>query len=83
MSAFAGKGKAKGYNLLRKNNEFVETYELLGTARNVTEEIIQCLERFCCALYAGGEESDINKLRYKIYCAKHGKLESDQLPPCK
>ena len=56
---------------------------MLGTAWDVTEEIIQSLKRFYCAMYAGGEESDINKLRYKIYCAKRGTLESDQLSPCK
>ena len=35
VSAFAGKGKAKCYNLLRKNLGFVETLESLGEKWNV------------------------------------------------
>ena len=40
VSAFAGKGKAKCYNLPQKNLELVETLESLGENWNMTDEII-------------------------------------------
>ena len=54
VSAFTGKGKAKCYNLLRKNLEFVETLKSLGENWNVTDEVTDKREMFCCSLYVSG-----------------------------
>ena len=83
VSTFAGKGKAKCYSLLRKNLEIFETLESLGENWNMTDEVIEKMEMFCCSVYGGGRETNVNKLWYKIYCSKRRKLECKQLPPCK
>ena len=41
------------------------------------------LEEFTCELYnSNGNFTDINSLRYKLFCIKKGGIESSQLPPC-
>ena len=60
VSEFAGKGKAKCFNLLRKDLEFVKSLESLGENWNVTEEVVDKMERFCCSLYGGGRETNIS-----------------------
>ena len=50
VSPFAGKGKANCYNLLRKNLEFVESLKPLRENWNVTDEVIDQMENFCCSL---------------------------------
>ena len=66
VSAFTGKGKAKCYNLLRKNLEFVETLKSLGENWNVTDEVTDKMEMFCCSLYVSGWETNVNKLRSTV-----------------
>ena len=41
------------------------------------------MEKFCCSLYGGGQEKNLSKLQYKIYCSKRGRFKCEQLPPCK
>ena len=40
------------------------------------------LEEFTCKLYGSKKTSDINELRYLLFCAKKCEAESYQLPPC-
>ena len=40
------------------------------------------IESFVCELY-GNQGHNVNELRYKMYCAKQGKISSESLPPCK
>ena len=76
-SAFAGKGKAKCCNLLRKNLQFLETLESLRENWNVTDQAIDKMEKFCCPLYDGGRKTNVNRLREKMCCSKRGKLECE------
>ena len=48
----------------------------------VYNQLAEGLEKFCCSLYGGGDENNINNKRYKIYCAERGKVEYEQLHPC-
>ena len=42
------------------------------------------LEALTCLLYdSKGSSTDINALRYNLFCAKKGEIESHQLPSCK
>ena len=53
-----------------------------GTNWNVTENIMQELEKFTCAWYgASATTSDINECRYRMFCTKKGEIDSHQLPP--
>ena len=80
ISAFAGKGKVTAIKCLLDLPADVQTFKLLGSAWNVTDELMQSLEKFTCKLYRGKCDS-VNLLRYEIYCSKRGKITGqDRLP---
>ena len=84
VSAFAGKGKAKALKSLIINKMDQDTFFKLGQNWDISQELIEKLEKFTCRLYAPKASSEeINDLRYHLFCAKKGEIESHQLPPCK
>ena len=83
VSAFASRGKISGFKLLTKNRNFMETFKALGTHWHLTEELSKELEHFTCYLYCSSTKTkSVNELRYQLFCAKRGEIESFQLPPC-
>ena len=84
VSAFAGRGKAKALKLLVSNVENQDMFFKLGREWDLSQELMDKLEAFTCLLYAPKLSSTrINELRYHLFCAKKGEIESHQLPPCK
>jgi hypothetical protein len=84
VSAFAGKGKANPLKLLMNNREIQNTFIELGQEWDLSPELMNKLEAFTCLLYAPKASSTkINDLRYHLFCAKKGEIESHQLPPCR
>ena len=82
VSAFSGKGKTKSLTLLMKNTSYINVFKSLGITWSITDEYENQVEKFLCELY-GKETTDINALRYQLYCSKGGKVEPEGLPPCK
>ena len=83
VSALAGKGKASALKLLTINREIQNTFLQLGQMWDLSRELMDILEAFTCRLYAPKSSSTkVNDLRYDIFCAKRGEIESHQLPPC-
>lgn len=84
VSAFAGRGKLSALKLLKKNEKHQDTFKELGQSWNVSQELSENIEEFVCQLYASSTSThDVNELRYNLFCAKRGEVESSQLPPCK
>ena len=84
VSAFAGKGKAKALKLLSKNKEIQDTFLKLGQEWDLSPDLMNKLEAYTSLLYAPKTSSTkINDLRYHLFCAKKGEIESHQLPPCR
>ena len=84
VSAFAGKGKAKALKLLTKRKLEQATFLQLGEEWDLSPELMDRLEAFTCQLYAPkAQTSNVNHLRYHMFCAKRGEIESHQLPPCR
>ena len=51
---------------------------------NLSRELMDRLEAFKCRLYAPKSSSTkVNDLRYDMFCAKRGEIQSYQLPPCR
>ena len=47
-------------------------------------ELMNKLEHFTCHLYGPKTSStNVNELRYHLFCAKKGEVESHLLPPCR
>lgn len=56
----------------------------LGQEWDLSPELMDKLEAFTCLMYVPKTPTtEINDLRYQLFCAKKGKIESHQLPPCK
>ena len=50
-SAFAGRGKVKPLTLMLKDQDYVETFSLLGKEIHLQEELIVQIKRFVCHMY--------------------------------
>ena len=62
--------------------EFQETFRQLGMEWNLSDHLYRSLQKFTCAMYCSTPgTSDINELRYRLFCLKRGDVESNQLPP--
>ena len=83
VSAFAGHGKVSALQLVRRDKAFQETFQQLGESCPLSEELFLKLQKFACQLYSSTSRTEsVNALRYMLFCAKKGELESNQLPPC-
>ncbi|KAL8610714.1 hypothetical protein ACOMHN_016697 [Nucella lapillus] len=83
VSAFAGKGKLNALKILKGDEDVKQAFLELGESWELTSELFQHLERFTCIWYSKQGPSDVNVLRYHMYCAKDGEIESHQLPSWK
>jgi hypothetical protein len=83
VSTFAGRGRLSVLKLLSTNKDVQDACVQLGEEWDVSEQLMDTLEKFTCLLYAYNSGTmKVNDLRYHLFCAKKGELESHQLPPC-
>ena len=56
----------------------------LGKEWDVSKELFDKIQEFVCRLYASSSSiSEVNELRYQLFCARKGQVKYSQLPPCK
>jgi len=83
VSAFSGMGKIKGLKLMRGNKEFLDALSKLGSEWTLNRDVVDTLQAFTCQLYASRtHDTEVNALRFNLWRAKKGVVESGQLPPC-
>ncbi|KAG1659234.1 Programmed cell death protein 4 [Nymphon striatum] len=83
VSAFAGRGKVNAIKLLKSNTGFRNALKDLGSEWKLKSGLLEKLEEFVCHIYnARASTNSISELRYRLFCAKNGEIESWQLPPC-
>lgn len=83
VSAFAGKGKLAALKIIKRKKSFQNLFQQIGMQWELTDELFAKLQEFTCMMYSSTPgTSDVNELRYRLFCAKKGKLDSNQLPPC-
>jgi hypothetical protein len=82
VSTFAGKGKVTALKKISSEKAY-NIFARLGSEWNLTDILMAELERFTCCMYAPKVTTVlINELRYQLFCAKKGEIESHLLPPC-
>ena len=60
-----------------------ELFKQLGMEWVLSDILFQSLQEFTCKLYCSQPGTDnINELRYRLFCAKKGNIDSIHLPPC-
>ena len=61
-----------------------ETFQELGVSWNISDELFKQLLSYVCTFYcAKNGTMDVNLMRYQMFLAKKGDVESFCLPPCK
>ena len=84
VSAFAGRGKAQALKLVISDKQTRETFIEVGEEWELSPDLLIKLEAVTCKLYASkSTTTTVNDLRYQLFCAKKGEIESHQLPPCR
>ena len=77
--------KRKGFSLklLKSDKQFQQSFSELGRNWELSNELFEQMEKFTCRMYAPKQQSvSVNEIRYPLFCAKSGDIESHQLPPC-
>ena len=84
VSSLFGKGKINILKLMCANPDVQNAFAKLGEEYEVSEGLFDILEKATCLIYAAKTKiSNVNELRYHLFCAKKGEIESYQMPPCK
>ena len=86
VSAFFGKGKSKCWKMMKTREEFASGFKMIGSNWELTEELMDTMEKFVCELY-GSKKSRVNEARYELFHRKYAKqnkvVDMSLLPPCK
>ncbi|KAK3729656.1 hypothetical protein QZH41_006396 [Actinostola sp. cb2023] len=83
VSAFAGRGKIGALRIVKEQRSFQEMFKCLGMEWELSDDLFKKLQDFTCHMYCSRPgTNDINELRYRLFCAKKGNIDSMQLPPC-
>ena len=67
--------------MLVKNGKYVRAFLNISISWNVSIELFSAIEEFVCD-FNGKKIKNVNLLHYKMYHAKGGKIEPEELPPC-
>ena len=90
-SAFKGIGKVKPIKVLQGNPKYADTLSTLGDTWTVSDELLQELDTFTCAMYGKPRLNNVDSVRYvKINdkCSDNGIVPTKNvdigcLPPCR
>ena len=86
ISSFSRKGKKKMWNLVLKNERFLQVFSEFGLISNTTDDAISSLEEFLWCLYGDPKMKKVGKLRVKLFQTRFngdGKnIDLISLPPC-
>jgi len=84
VSSFVGRGKTGPLDKMRSNSEFQCAFSNLGSAWEISDQMFDTLQHFTRLMYASSTKTvQVNQLRYEVFFAKRGEIESNLLPPCK
>ena len=85
VSAFFEKGKLTVLKVVKRRPAYQELFQQLGVEWELSNELFVLLQEFMitCLMYSSNPGTrDVNVLRYRLFCARKGEVESHQLPPC-
>ncbi|XP_070559991.1 uncharacterized protein [Ptychodera flava] len=80
VSAFRGKSKKKLVKIMLSEESHIATFHQLGMEWEITDQLLQRIERFVCQVYDQNQGNNINDARYS--CFRLG-MNDNSLPPNK
>ena len=85
-SSFFRKSKSHCWQIVEKNNRFVDAFSRLGTEWSIDADLLSKLEEYVCNIF-GKKKKEVNTVRYEIFkdvYEKKGKIQDlSLLPPCR
>ena len=72
----------KSLKLTMAEDEYARLFYDIGNSWSIEDAMKKKVIKFVCHLY-GYQYSVITILCYRVYCVKNGKVDGDQLPPCR
>ena len=82
VSAVHGMGKTRQLSTVQNNEEHLQVLADIGASLAIGETIHRAIEKMFCALYGNPKKTNINRLRYQLFCKKNIP-EPHKLPPTK
>ena len=83
VSTFTGRGKSAMFKQFKISKTCQDTFRKLGSSWEVSDELFRNLQEVTCRIYLPSTSTtEVNKLRYHLFCAKRGEVDSSQLPSC-
>ncbi|XP_065649422.1 uncharacterized protein LOC136078186 [Hydra vulgaris] len=79
VSAFQGKGKLSALKTAEKKKEYCPAFRGIGMSLDVSDDVVNGIQKFVCHLYGASKEDVVNKARYYLF--KMGKSTEEILPP--
>ena len=84
VSAFASRGTLSSLKLMKRDITYQETFSHVGQTWDVQPHLFEKVQQFTCRMnVAASSTTEMNDLRYQLFCAKRGEIESSLLPPCR
>lgn len=80
VSAFKGRGKRRGFELLLKSENYRIIFARIGLKFEVNNEQCEEIEKYVCHLYGQARFDSIDNARYSIFCVSAP--DESMLPPC-
>ena len=85
-SAFASRGKLSALKLTKRSITYQETFCQVGPSWDVQPQLFEKAQQFTCRIHMwllASNTTEVNDLRYQLFCVKRGEIESSLLPPCR
>jgi hypothetical protein len=94
-ASFSRKGKVRPLKILEKDENLQTIFFQMGNQEELTEEVIDHLERFVCQMYSKNKCERVNGVRTDIFLNKYQtkdlsdrlscvkKFDGSMMPPCK
>ena len=85
IAAIFTKGKKHCWSTVKSNGSFLRAFTKLGTDWDLTEQQVNAIEKYMCALYKSKKKS-VNDVRYDLFEKKQNKegkiIDLSLIPPC-
>ena len=74
VSAVAGKGKVGPFRTMCTNDNYINSFQQLGSSWTVSDDLLLRIEKVVCLMYGFKQPNLVNNLRYKMHCSKYAKI---------
>ena len=68
-------------NLMVKKKSYIKTFGKIGSSINADTDLLESIERFVCHLCGRDNATNVDLLRYQMYCQSGAKIACELLPP--